>query len=288
MKVRFHFMKYRKLAGLISIALVLAGFASLATKGLNYGIDFAGGISMDVRSNSADYGIADMRRDLAEFRPELQEDNQGNVMIRIGLDINATDEQQNIVVREINQILGERVTFLQTQVVGPKIGSELIRGGMLAIIFAFLMMSIYVWIRYRGGYAVGMLTSLTLDFFLIFGFFSIVGLEFSQAAIAVILMGVGYSTNDKIVNYDRIAENSKKYHKMPTLDLIDLSVNEMLSRTILTSVTTLLVMAALWLFAGNVLGEFAIAMSFSVIMGSLTSIFVSNTVLVYFKIRDTD
>lgn len=281
-------MKYRKLAGLISIALVLAGFASLATKGLNYGIDFAGGISMDVRSNSADYGIADMRRDLAEFRPELQEDNQGNVMIRIGLDINATDEQQNIVVREINQILGERVTFLQTQVVGPKIGSELIRGGMLAIIFAFLMMSIYVWIRYRGGYAVGMLTSLTLDFFLIFGFFSIVGLEFSQAAIAVILMGVGYSTNDKIVNYDRIAENSKKYHKMPTLDLIDLSVNEMLSRTILTSVTTLLVMAALWLFAGNVLGEFAIAMSFSVIMGSLTSIFVSNTVLVYFKIRDTD
>ena len=101
-------------------------------------------------------------------------------------------------------------------------------------------------------------------------------------------MGVGYSTNDKIVNYDRIMENAKKYHKMPTLDLIDLSVNEMLSRTITTSVTTLLVMASLLMFAGNVLGQFAIAMSFSVIAGTLSSIFISNACLFYFKVRDND
>ena len=279
-------MKYRKLSYFIGVALVAASIASLVVKGLNYGIDFAGGISMDVRSAAAGYGIADMRNDLADWKPELQEDNQGNVMIRIGLNKNSTDEQQNQIVGEIKKALGENVEYQQIQVVGPKIGGELIRGGIMAMIFAFLMMGIYIWIRYRGGYAAGMLMSLVLDFMLMFGFYSLVGLEFSQSAIAVILMGVGYSTNDKIVNYDRIMENSKKYHKMPTLDLVDLSVNEMLSRTILTSVTTMLVMISLLLFAKSVLGEFALAMLFSIVSGTLTSIFISNSSLVYFKIRD--
>jgi len=172
------------------------------------------------------------------------------------------------------------------QIVGPKIGGELIRGGILAIIFAFIMMSIYVWIRYKGGYAVGAFISLLFDFMLMFGFFSVFGLEFSQTAIAVILTGVGYSINDKIVNYDRIMENSKKYHKMPTAELIDLSVNEMLGRTLMTSITTALAMVSLLMFAKGVLGDFASAMLFCIFMGTLSSIFVSNACLLYFNIRE--
>ena len=121
-----------------------------------------------------------------------------------------------------------------------------------------------------------------------FGFFSIAGLEFNQTAIAVILMGVGYSVNDKVVNYDRIDENLKKYHKMPVSDIIDLSVNEMLYRTIMTSVSTILAMVGIYMFGGQMLREFAIAMTFSVISGTLTSIYISNVILYHFNLRETD
>jgi preprotein translocase SecF subunit len=283
--MQFKFMKYRKLSYLVSGILLIATILSLCFKGLNYGIDFAGGIVLDVKPVAEGYDIAKMRSDLGAWKPEMQQDDRGNVMIRIGLEKNATDEQQNQAVREIKAVLGDKVEYEQIQVVGPKIGGELIRGGIFAVIFAFIMMSVYVWIRYRGGYAAGALISLSLDFMLMFGFFSIIGLEFSQTAIAVILTGVGYSINDKIVNYDRIMENSEKYLNMPTRELIDLSVNEMLSRTLMTSVSTALGMAALWIFAGNVLGDFAIAMLFCIVMGTLTSIFVSNACLLYFNIR---
>ncbi len=158
----------------------------------------------------------------------------------------------------------------------------------MAVIFSFILMSIYVWIRYRGGYAIGSLVSLVLDFILMFGFFSISGLEFNQTAIAVMLMGLGYSMNDKVVNYDRIQENTMKYHKMPQDDLIDLSINEMLRRTLLTSVTTMLCMFGLYLFGGAVLREFAIAMVFCIILGTVTSIYVSNVVLYHFNLRDKE
>jgi preprotein translocase SecF subunit len=280
-------MKYRKISYAFGILLTLASIVSLATRGLNYGIDFAGGILMDVGIAKADYSPADMRRDLADFRPELQQDSGGGVLIRVGLAKNATDDVQNKTVADIKKILGDKVSYRQIQVVGPKIGGELIRGGILAVVFAFLMMSAYIWIRYRGGFAAGALISIFLDAILMFGFFSIAGLEFSQTAIAVILAGVGYSINDKIVNYDRIEENSRKYKNMPVADLIDLSVNEMLSRTLLTSVSTMLGMIALLLFAGSVLGEFATAMLFCIVMGTLTSIFVSNACLINFNIRDS-
>ena len=284
MKLRF--MRYRKLSYWISGAAVALSILSLVFRGMNYGIDFSGGISMEVRPVSGEYDISKMRSDLAKWKPELQADNKNNVLIRVGLSKSATDEQQNQVVREIKSVLGERVSYNHIQVVGPKIGSELIRGGIFATIFAFIMMSIYIWVRYRGGYAAGSLISLMLDFILMFGFFSITGLEFSQEAIAVILTGVGYSINDKIVNYDRIMENSKKYKNMETSDVIDLSVNEMLSRTLMTSTTTMLGMISLFIFAGAVLGEFAIAMLFCIVMGTLTSIYVSNVCLIHFNIRE--
>ena len=286
--MKLHFMKYRKLSYWISGALVLLSVLSLLFRGLNYGIDFSGGISMEVKPIVQDYGIEQMRTQLAEFGPELQQVDGNYVLIRVGLPKGSTDAQQNERVSQIKNILGDKVEYSQVQIVGPKIGGELVRGGILAILFAFVMMAIYVWIRYKGGYAIGAFVSLFLDFILMFGFFSLTGLEFNQTAIAVILTGIGYSINDKVVNYDRIDENVKKYHKMPMTDLIDLSVNEMLRRTMLTSVSTMLAMFGIFLFGGQLLQDFAIAMGFSIIMGTLTSIYISNVILYHFNLRDTD
>lgn len=285
--MKLHFMKYRKLSYWVSGILVALSIVSLAFHGLNYGIDFAGGISMEVKPIAADYTIDKMRSDLAKFSPELQSVDNDAILVRVGLPKGATDAQQNARVADIKQILGDKVQYSQVQIVGPKIGGELVRGGILAILVSFVLMSVYIWIRYRGGYAVGSFVSLVLDFILMFGFFSITGLEFNQTSIAVILMGIGYSINDKVVNYDRIDENIKKYHKMPMSDLIDLSVNEMLHRTVMTSVSTILAMIGLYLFGGIMLQEFAIAMTFSVVMGTLTSIYISNVILYHFNLRDT-
>lgn len=286
--MKLHFMKYRKLSYWISAICIVLSILSIVFKGFNYGIDFSGGISMEVKPTNAEYTIDKMRHELAEFKPELQAVDGDAILLRVGLPKGVTDEQQNAKVTEIKDILGDNVTYSQVQVVGPKIGSELIRGGVLAILVSFIMMSIYIWIRYRGGYAVGSFVSLVFDLVLMFGFFSIAGLEFNQTAIAVILMGVGYSVNDKVVNYDRIDENLKKYHKMPVSDIIDLSVNEMLYRTIMTSVSTILAMVGIYMFGGQMLREFAIAMTFSVISGTLTSIYISNVILYHFNLRETD
>jgi preprotein translocase SecF subunit len=261
---------------------------SIVFKGFNYGIDFSGGISMEIQPTTPEYTIDKMRHDLAAIKPELQSIDGNSILLRVGLPKGSTDEQQNARVTEIKNILCDNVTYSQVQVVGPKIGGELIRGGILAILVSFIMMSIYIWVRYRGGYAVGSFVSLIFDLILMFGFFSIAGLEFNQTAIAVILMGVGYSVNDKVVNYDRIDENIKKYHKMPISDVIDLSVNEMLYRTIMTSVSTILAMVGIYMFGGQMLQEFALAMTFSIISGTLTSIYISNVILYHFNLRETD
>ena len=285
--MKLHFMRYRKLSYWISGALIILSVLALVFKGLNYGIDFAGGISMEVTPLNAEYTVDKMRSELAAFSPELQAIDGGSVLVRVGLPKGATDAMQNERVSEIKSILGENVKYDQVQIVGPKIGGELIRGGIWAILVSFVLMSVYIWIRYRGGYAVGSFVSLLLDFVLMFGFFSIMGLEFNQTAIAVILMGVGYSINDKVVNYDRIDENIKKYHKMPMSDLIDLSVNEMLSRTLRTSISTILALIGIYIFGNQMLREFSIAMTFSIVMGTLTSIYISNVILYHFNLRET-
>ena len=286
--MKLHFMKYRKLSYWVSAICVLLSILSIVFRGFNYGIDFSGGISMEIKPTTPEYTIDKMRHDLAAFKPELQAVDGDAILLRVGLPKGSTDEQQNQRVSEIKNILGNRVTYSQVQVVGPKIGGELIRGGVWAILVSFILMSIYIWIRYRGGYAVGSFVSLIFDLVLMFGFFSIAGLEFNQTAIAVILMGVGYSINDKVVNYDRIDENLKKYHKMPVSEVIDLSVNEMLYRTIMTSVSTILAMVGIYLFGGQMLREFAVAMTFSIISGTLTSIYISNVILYHFNLRETD
>lgn len=282
-----HFMKYRKLSYFISISLILLSIFSLLFKGLNYGIDFSGGISLEITPQKESYTIDKIRTDLSIFKPEMQYIDNKSILVRVSLPKNSTEKEQNLRVTQIKNILGNNVSYSKVQVVGPKIGAELIRGGIFAVIVSFILMAVYIWVRYKGGYAVGSFISLILDFILMFGFFSVYGLEFNQTAIAVILMGIGYSINDKVVNYDRIEENIKKYHRMPTNDLIDLSINEMLTRTVMTSLSTIFAMLGLYIFGGDVLRDFSIAMIFAVVMGTLTSIYISNVILYHFNLRDT-
>lgn len=282
-----HFMKYRKLSYFISISLILLSIFSLLFKGLNYGIDFSGGISLEITPQKESYTIDKIRTDLSSFKPEMQYIDNKSILVRVSLPKNSTEKEQNLRVTQIKNILGDNVSYSKVQVVGPKIGAELIRGGIFAVIVSFILMAVYIWVRYKGGYAVGSFISLILDFILMFGFFSVCGLEFNQTAIAVILMGIGYSINDKVVNYDRIEENIKKYHRMPTNDLIDLSINEMLTRTVMTSLSTIFAMLGLYIFGGDVLRDFSIAMIFAVVMGTLTSIYISNVILYHFNLRDT-
>ena len=145
--MKFHFMKYRKLSYWVSGILVALSIVSLLTHGLNYGIDFAGGISMEVKPIEANYTIDKMRSDLSAFSPELQSVDNDSILIRVGLPKGATDAQQNTRVAEIKQILGDKVQYSQVQIVGPKIGGELVRGGILAILVSFVLMSVYIWIR---------------------------------------------------------------------------------------------------------------------------------------------
>ena len=153
--MKLHFMKYRKLSYWVSGILVGLSILSLLFNGLNYGIDFAGGISMEVTPVNAEYTIDKMRSELAQFSPELQEIDGNAILVRVGLPKGATDTMQNERVREIKEILGKNVKYDQVQIVGPKIGGELVRGGIWAILVSFMLMSVYIWIRYRGGYAVG-------------------------------------------------------------------------------------------------------------------------------------
>ena len=148
--MKLQVMKYRKLSYIVSGLLILLSVVSLLVRGLNYGIDFSGGIAMEVKPIVQDYGIEQMREALEEYKPELQEVDGSSILIRVGLPKGATDVQQNERVAQIKNILGENVQYSQIQVVGPKIGGELIRGGIMAILFAFVMMAIYVWIRYKG------------------------------------------------------------------------------------------------------------------------------------------
>ena len=166
--MKFHFMKYRKLSYWISGILVALSILSLAVRGLNYGIDFSGGISMEVTPTSPEFTIDKMRAELSAFNPELQSVDGNSILVRVGLPKGATDAEQNARVVEIKNILGDQVQYSQVQIVGPKIGGELVRGGILAILVSFVLMSVYIWIRYRGGYAVGSFVSLILDFILMF------------------------------------------------------------------------------------------------------------------------
>lgn len=285
------FLKFRKLGYALSLALIIASAASMCIKGFNYGIDFSGGVLMDVKSKNGPVNADNVRKELSSL--ELDEltlqavgQNGDQLMIRAQAN-NADEESQRIAVAKIKEILGKEFTFERIESVGPQVGDELKLSGILASVFACLAISLYIWLRFEWRFALGALVGLFHDLFITVGLLSMFHFEFSLTTIAAILTLAGYSVNDTVVTYDRIRENLQKYKKMPQYELLNKSINDIFSRTILTGLTTLFASLALLIFGGEALRSFAFVITAGVIIGTYSSIYVSTALLTFFDLRKT-
>ncbi|MHA1540549.1 MAG: protein translocase subunit SecF [Alphaproteobacteria bacterium] len=269
---KINFLKRKTIAFIMSGILISASIGFLVTKGLNFGIDFTGGISVEVEK-SEKITVSNLRNLLKEMNPEIQSSNSENtVSIRLPI---KKESEQKLQLANLKTILGADVSYRSVDMVGPKVGGELIEKGIYAIFLALFAIAFYIWIRFEMSFAIGALSALFHDIVLTLGFFSLIGLEFNLTAVAAILTIAGYSVNDTVVVYDRVRENLRKYRKKSLADLLNLSLNETLSRTILTSLTTFLAVIALVVFGGNVLGSFSYALLFGIVIGTYSSMFIA-------------
>ncbi len=287
---KFDFMGKRWYGFAVSIALTLLALGLLFSKGLNLGIDFTGGILIEIRTEQP--------ADLAALRGALAGQGFGDyslqnfgdprdVMIRIQLQDGVDQAQVVGKVRErVASAVSGNVDYRNIEFVGPAVGRELIRGGIIATLLSFAGIMAYLWFRFEWQYGVGGNLALIHDSIMMVGFFALTGLDFGLPALAAILTVIGYSINDSVVIYDRIRENMRKYKKMPMNDLLNLSINETLSRTIMTAGTTLLASLALAILGGEVIKSFSWAMVFGVIVGTYSSIYISAPTLIYLKLRE--
>ena len=283
---KIDFMRFRKIAGVGSSLLVLLSVLFFAILGLNYGIDFRGGILIEIRTPAA-ADMADLRKRLSGLglgEVQLQAfGNETDVLIRVERQPGGEKGQQ-IAVKAVKDALGDGVDYRRTETVGPKVGGELIEAGVIAVLAALGAMLLYIWFRFEWQFGVGAVVALTHDVILTIGIFALLGLEFNLSTVAAILTIAGYSINDTVVVYDRVRENLRKYKSMELDALLNLSINDTLSRTILTSVTTLLALFALFLFGGEVIKGFSFAMIWGVIVGTYSSIWIAVPLLVYMKL----
>jgi preprotein translocase SecF subunit len=290
----YDFIGYRKAGFAITLLGILATFVSLAVNGLNFGIDFSGGVVMEVRTESAT-DITKMRSLLetseATKNASLQSvgDDGREVMIRLKPEGDAT---QNEVAQAVRHALdagyGAPLEYLRTDYVGPQVGNELIRGSFLALTFAMIAMAMYLWFRFEWQYGVGGILALLHDAILVIGFYSVTQIEFNLTSVAALLTVIGYSINDSVVIYDRVREDFRKYKVKPVAEVINLACNETLARTFLTGGTVLMALLGLVIFGGDVLFGFSAAMIFGVIIGTYSSIYVSSTILVYMNLRRSE
>jgi SecD/SecF fusion protein len=282
------FMYMRRLAFTFSAITSIAAIVGFATISMNFGIDFRGGSLIEVQSRAETADVADIRSSLSGLNfGEVQVQEFGSprdVLIRIQAQDGGETAQQN-VISEVRGALEGDYEFRRIEVVGPTISGELAQAGTIAVISALLAILIYIWFRFEWQFAIGAIIATIHDVVLTIGMFVLTGVEFNLTSIAAVLTIVGYSLNDTVVVYDRIRENLRRYKKMPMMDLLNTSINEMLPRTILTSVTTLLALLALFIFGGEVIRSFTFAMIFGVVIGTYSSIFIAAPVLVIFKLR---
>jgi preprotein translocase subunit SecF len=285
-------MKVHKIALFMSIFCIVGSLILVFTKGLNFGIDFAGGILVEVRMQES-VDVSKVRELLTSEVKDVQIQNidpsaitgqVSNLLIRVA----KTSEEQSVVVKKIQEILNKnysKIEYRKIDYVGPQVGSELIKKGFLALLLSFAFIMIYMWIRFDWQFGLGGIFALLHDTVLTLGFFSLSGLEFNLTSIAAILTVIGYSINDSVVIYDRIRENLRRYKKTDLSQLINSSINSTLSRTVLTSGVTLFSILALMIFGGEVLKSFSTASFFGIVVGTYSSIYISAPILLYLDPR---
>jgi preprotein translocase subunit SecF len=284
------FMRLSRFGFFVSGLLCLASILLFIFVGLNVGVDFKGGTVINIRTaQTADLEqLRSKISDLGFVGAELQEFGSPNdVLIRLPT-VDGGEAAQQESLKRVKEALGQGVEFRSVEVVGPKVSEELAEQGIIAVVTAIIGILIYVWFRFEWQFALGAVFSLIHDVLLTIGLFCLLGLEFNLSIIAAILTIVGYSLNDTVVVFDRIREYLRKYKSMPYADLIDFSINSVLPRTILTSVTTMLALVALFAFGGEVLRGFTFTMIWGVIIGTYSSIFIATPILLLFgNIRDS-
>jgi preprotein translocase SecF subunit len=288
---RLHFVRYRHWAYAFSAALIALTLILLPTRGLNLGIDFQGGVLIEVGLPQPP-DLAAMRASLGSLglgEIALQEFGEpSNILIRVErqpggepAQLAAVDE----VKAALQQQFGDDVSYRRVELVGPKVSGDLLVAGIEALGFALLAILAYIWFRFEWQYGVGAVVALIHDATTTLGLFSLFGLEFNLATVAALLTIIGYSINDTVVIYDRIRENLRRYRTMPLGDLIDRSVNETLARTTMTSFTTLLALLALAVVGGPVIRDFTIAMIWGVLIGTYSTVYVAAPMLLHLHLR---
>ena len=286
------FLSLRKLGFVISVLAIIGSMALFFTKGLNYGIDFRGGIAIEIGTeDDSPLPLGDVRRIVGSLGlgdVAVQEFGRpSEALIRIERQPGEAEAQTAAMsqVREALSAEVDKITFRQENVVGPKVSGELKRDGTIAVSLAVLAVLIYIWLRFEWQFGLCAVIALVHDVLLTIGFFSITNLEFNLSIIAALLTIVGYSLNDTVVVYDRVRENIRKFQKMELEDLLNLSLNQTLSRTVMTSVTTLLALGALYFLGGAVIKGFTAAMIWGVLVGTYSSIFIAAPMLLVLDVR---
>ena len=287
------FIRLKTFSFSLSAALSVLAILSVVFIGLNFGIDFKGGILLEVRTAN-NISISDIRKEVSNLNigeVSIQEFGaKSDYLIRVERQ-KGSDNAQQIAVEALKGVLNSAFTdsieYRRLEYVGPTVSKDLISDGVMAIFFAIVAMLAYIWFRFELPFAIGAIVALLHDIILTLGVFSILGLEFNLSTVAAILLIIGYSMNDTVVVYDRIRENLRKFKKMELKSLLDKSINETLTRTINTTITTMLALGALYLIGGQIISDFAFAMLWGIIVGTYSSIFIASTILVYLNIRRT-
>ena len=278
------FNRFYKLFNFISLSLILISIILLLFKGLNFGVDFKGGTLIELR-------VKDKTVTITNIRDSLNQINLGDVSVKkFGkendylIKFEKKDFNNPNFISEIKSkltsSLGNTFEFRRVENVGPKVSSELLRSGIIAICLSLAAMLIYIWIRFEWQFSLGAIVAIFHDVIITLGIFSIFSLEINLSIVAAVLTIVGYSMNDTVVIYDRVRENLKKHSDIKIFDLTNISINETLSRTIITSATTLLALISIFIFGGEILKGFSFAMILGVLIGTYSSIYIANPILV--------
>lgn len=282
----FNFLGIRKIGYSIAGILLAISIISMATRGLNYGVDFEGGVLIEASSETP-IDVTKMRSSLS-FLKELSIQSIGTGGDIKSVLIQTQAEEDGLagpaLVEKIKSVLGASYTYDRVETIGPRIGQELKEKSLLASILALLAISVYIWLRFEWPFAIGCMASLAYTLTIVVGTFSVFGWEFDMIVVAGLLSLAGYACNDTIVTYDRVRENLQKFRKMDKDELLNKSINETLSRTILTGVTTLFVLLVLLFIGGQTLQGFSISMTLGLVIGTCASVFLAVPMLRYFDI----
>ena len=287
-KLKIPFNKFYRFFNLLSILLILISLTLLLFKGLNYGVDFKGGTLIELRSNDNSITTGKLRNALSKLNlGEVNVKKFGNETDYL-IKFEKKDENDPNFIASIKDSLIESlssdINFRRVENVGPKVSSELLKSSIIAICLSLAAMLFYIWIRFEWQFSLGAILALFHDVIITLGIFSLFNLEINLSIIAAVLTIVGYSMNDTVVIFDRVRENLKKYSDIKIFELTNISINETLSRTIITSITTLLALFSIYLFGGEILKGFSLAMILGVIFGTYSSIYIANPILVVLKV----